>query len=168
MRSAAVSVRHTGGTVVTNDITVLNDWPKPEAGSPEPRVYADDSRFVMRYYTHDDNIAVIIFPLVSIVKFGSPNDESLGGHPLINKGLEFYSVHKVENSTWIAELEIQNSVHHRHDKDFFLRDKHHYIFTFHDSTLELVATEGKFWKPVIKVLASEEEAQKIFFEAQNA
>jgi len=153
---------------VVNEIIVLNDWPKPEAGSPEPCVYADDSSFVIRYYTHDENIAVIVFPLVSIFKFGSPNDESLGGHPLINNGLEYYSVHKINNSTWVTELEKQNSVHHRHDKGLFLRDKHHYIFTFHDSTLELVATEGKFWKPVIKVLASEEEAKQAFIEAQNA
>ena len=80
----------------------------------------------------------------------------MGGHPLIKNGLKYYSVHKVMNSSWIAELEKQNSVHPQHNKDFFLTDKHHYIFTFHDSTFELIATEGEYWKPIVKVVNTEE------------
>ena len=151
-----------------DNVKIVEDWPQPEAGSPEPCVYGDDTRLVMRYYTQNNKIAVIIFPLVSIFKFGSPNDEALGGHPLINKGLKYYSVHKVENSFWIAELEKQNSVHPRHDSKSFLKDKHHYIFTFHDSTLELVANEGEFFKPTVYVVSTEDEAMKLFSEAQNA
>lgn len=149
-------------------VSVLNDWPQPETGAPEPRIFADDTRFVLRYYTQNEKIAVIVFPLTSIFKFGSPNDEALGGHPLINNGLEFYSVHKVANSTWLASLEKQNSVHPRHNKMSYLKDKHHYIFTFHDSTLEVVATEGEYWKPVVTVVETEDEAIKLFSEAQNA
>ena len=33
------------------------DWPQPEAGASEPRVYADDSNFVMRYFTKNEKIA---------------------------------------------------------------------------------------------------------------
>lgn len=152
----------------SDEIEVLEDWPQPDAGAPEPRVYADDTRFVMRYYTQNDRIAVINFPLVSIFKFGSPNDEALGGHPLIQKGLKYYTVHKVANSSWIAELEKQNSVHPQHDTNRFLKDKHHYIFTFHDSTLELVANEGEYWSPIVNVVSTEVEANKLFTEAQNA
>ena len=43
-----------------------------------------------------------------------------------------------------------------------MKDKHHYIFTFHDSTLELVAQEGELWKPEITTVSSEEDAQKLF------
>ena len=149
-------------------IVVLKEWPQPEAGAPEPVIYADESNFVLRYHTENDKIAVVVFPLVNIFKFGSPNDESLGGHPLISKGLKYYSVHEVINSYWVAELEKQNSVHPQHDTDNFIKDKHHYIITFHDSTLEIVATEGEFWKPVINVVKSEDEAKKLFLEAQNA
>lgn len=152
----------------SDDIKVLNDWPQPEAGAPEPCIYADDSNFVMRYYTQNNKIAIISFPLTDIFKFGSPNDEALGGHPLIKKGLKYYSVHKVENSSWVSEIEKQNSVHHQHDSERFLKDKHHYIFTFHDSTLELIATEGEYWKPIVNVVASEHEAKQLFIEAQNA
>jgi hypothetical protein len=148
-------------------VSVLDDWPHPESGSPEPCIYADDSRVILRYYTQNEKIAVIIFPLVSIFKFGSPNDESLGGHRLINKGLKYYSVQKVENSLWIHELEKQNSIHPRHNAERFLKDKRHYIFTFHDSTLELVANEGEYWKPVIKIASTESEAKKIFIEMQD-
>ena len=153
---------------VLDTIKVLEDWPQPEAGAPEPCVYGDDTRLLIRYYTENEKIAVIKFPLVSIFKFGSPNDEALGGHPLIKNGLEYYSVHKVENSFWVVELEKQNSVHPQHDTNRFLKDKHHYIFTFHDSTLEVVANEGEFWSPIVNVVSTEEEAKKLFIEAQNA
>lgn len=149
-------------------VLVLKEWPQPEPGAPEPQVFADDTIFVLRYYTGKEKIAVIVFPLANVFKFGSPNDEALGGHPLIKNGLKYYSVQKVENSSWIAELEKQNSVHPQHESKRFLKDKHHYVFTFHDSTLELVATEGEYWKPIVNVVESEEEAKKLFVDAQNA
>ena len=152
----------------SNEVKVLNDWPQPEAGAPEPQIFADDTNFVLRYFTANEKIAVIVFPMVNIFKFGSPNDEALGGHPLYKNGLKFYSVHEVKNSTWVQELEKQNSVHPQHDKQSFLKDKKHYIFTFHDSTLECVATEGEFWKPSVIVFGTEEEAKKMFEEAKNA
>ena len=149
-------------------IRVLENWPQPESGAPEPRILANDSSFALRYYTQQEKIACIVFPLVNIFKFGSPNDEALGGHALIKNGLKFYSVHEIECSSWIQELEKQNSIHPQHNKERFTKDKHHYIFTFHDSTLELVSTEGEYWKPSITLLTSEEEAQRLFIEALNA
>ena len=142
-------------------IEVLSDWPFPEPGAPEPQIRADDTKLSLRYSTRDNRIAVIGFPLVEIIKFGSPNDEALGGHPLMKNGLEFYAVHRVKKSSWIAELEEQNSIHPRHDKQRFLEGLHHYIFTFHDSTLELVAVEGEYWKPAIFLVDSEEEVQNV-------
>jgi len=68
-------------------VVALSDWPLPNGGSPEPSIWANESKLVMSYFTNEETIAVILFPLVSIFKFGSPNDESLGGHPLINNGL---------------------------------------------------------------------------------
>jgi len=138
-------------------LVVLENWPQPHSAS-EAVVFANDSSLLLRYTTANDAIAIIKFPLVSIFKFGAPNNEALGGHPLCSKGLKWYSVHRVENSPWIEELEKQNSVHHRHDKQRFLENKMHYIFTFQDSCLECVAEEGKFWKPIINVFSTEEEA----------
>ena len=136
----------------------LSNWPQPDAGSPMPVTVADDCRLSVRYCTNYEKIAVIHFPLCSIFTFGSPNDEALAGHPLRGRGLEYDSVHRVENSSWIALLERRNSVHHNHDRQRFLEDKKHYIFTFHDSTLECVVNEGKFWPAEIVEFHTEAEA----------
>ncbi len=137
--------------------TPLLDWPQPNGGAPEPEVMANDRSLIIRYLTEAERIAVAYFPLCSVFKFGAPNDEALFGHPLYGKGLKFYSVHRVENSSWLASLERQNSVHHLHDPKLFLDGKEHYIFTFHDSTLECVVNEGKFWKPEITQFDDEKE-----------
>ena len=138
----------------------LENWPQPDAGAPSPEVFANDTgSFFVSYGTNAGKVAVIHFPLCSIFTFGSPNDEALAGHPLYGNGLEFYSVHKVENSDWIALLERRNSVHSRHNPNRFLEDKKHYIFTFHDSTLECVVTEGQFWKPEIIEFDSDSDAK---------
>jgi len=97
-----------------------------------------------------------------VFQFGSPNDEALDGHPLYKNGLKFYSVHRVEDSSWIRELEKRNSVHPQHDRKLFLENKVHYVFTFQGSTLECVVTEGEYWKPKIQVCSSYEEAEKIW------
>jgi hypothetical protein len=139
-------------------LIVLESWPQPHSVS-EAVIFANETTLLLRYMTANDAIAIIKFPLVSIFKFGAPNDEALGGHPLSSNGLKFYSVHRVENSPWIDELEKQNSVHHRHDKQRFLKDKIHYIFAFQDSCLECVVNEGEFWKPIINVFSTTEEAE---------
>jgi hypothetical protein len=141
----------------TPTLAVLDDWPQPHSVS-EAVVFADESSLLLRYITSNDATAIINFPLVSIFKFGSPNDEALHGHPLHSSGLKFYAVHRVENSPWIEELEKQNSVHSRHDKARFLAGKVHYIFTFQDSSLECVVVEGEHWKPAVRVFATAEEA----------
>src|SRR6266540_3349773 len=143
-------------------VRVLDNWPKLEAGTPNPQLLADDNRLVFRYYTTNERIAVVIFPLVSIFTFGSPGDESLDGHPLYKHGLEFYRVHEVEDSSWITELEKRNSVHPRHDKASFLKDKRHYVFTFHDSTLECVAIEREGILPSVHICETEEDASSLF------
>jgi hypothetical protein len=138
----------------------LTDWPQPDAGAPSPLVIADDTRLFVRYITQNDKIAVIHFPLCSIFTFGSPNDEALAGHPLHGRGLEHYSAHRVESSSWIALLERRNAVHPSHDKKRFLENKRHFIFTFHDSTLECVVNEGKFWPTEISEFDSETQADR--------
>ena len=149
-------------------IVVLDDWPHPEAGAPMPQVFADDSNFVLRYYAQEGQTAIISFPLANIFTFGSPNDEAIRGHRLAKDGFNLYRVHEIMNSSWIDELEKSNSVHPRHDKEKFLKDKHHYLFSFHDSTLEIIATTGELWPPVIKLASTNEEARTLFVEAQNA
>ena len=80
----------------------LPDWPKPNAGAPLPEVFGDDATLSILYWTASGKYAVIHFPLCWAFSFGAPNDDALEGHPLYGKGLEFYSVHLVENSSWLS------------------------------------------------------------------
>lgn len=147
-------------------IIKLEDWPKPNT-SPEAIVAATEHGLILRYYAGESSAAIIKFPLVRCFKFGSPNDEALSGHPLKKFGLEYYGVHKVKKSPWISELEKQNSVHSRHNKEDYINNSEHYIFTFQDSTFECVIIAGKHFKPEVKVLTigeAKEEWQRFISE----
>lgn len=150
-----------------NDISIVDDWPAPSS-VPAVGVHADESSLWLRYSTADDTVAVLFFPLVETFRFGAPNDEALGGHPLYGNGLQFYSIHRINDSSWIQELEKQNSVHPQHDRASFLKDHTHYIFTFQDSTLECVVVTGEHWKPTIEVCSSDDEANRIWKERIGA
>jgi hypothetical protein len=145
----------------------LSDWPQPDGGAPMPVTVADESSLFVRYYTMTRKVVVVHFPLCSVFTFGSPNDEVLAGHPLYGRGLKFYSVHQVENSSWIASLEQRNRVHPRHDRKRFLEDMKHYVFTFHDSTLECVVTEGKYWQTEIATLDTVDDADNYIHEKRK-
>jgi hypothetical protein len=71
-----------------------------------------------------------------VTKFGYPNDEALGGHPLYKHGLAAYGVFEVLSSSWIQQMTEQNRVCFPRTSDSKMR---HFIFTFHDSTFECVA-----------------------------
>ena len=60
-------------------VVLLDRWPQPST-SPDPVVFATDTQLCLRYCTAEEEIAVIHFPLVKKIQFGSPNDEALGGH----------------------------------------------------------------------------------------
>jgi hypothetical protein len=106
-------------------------------------VYADEYRLLLRYNTDDEKVAILFFPGYNTFRFGAPNDEAIDGHPLYEKGLELYSAQKVLNSSWIDELERQNSVHDKHERGWFLDGLAHYIFTGQDSTFECVVREKR-------------------------
>jgi hypothetical protein len=145
---------------------VLADWPPPMVVA-KPRVYADDRSLVIRYRTAEDKTVIVRFPLCEYLAFGMPNDEALNGHPLYGRGLEFYSVHQVVDSSLIKALERRNAVHPRHDPQLYLKGMKHFIFTFQDSTLECVVAEEKWWKPTLKICASESEAEREWRQAET-
>ena len=70
---------------------------------------------------------------------GGPNDEARSGHRLWQKGLsECLWAAEVRNSSWIARLERENRVHHRHNADLFAGYRH-FILMLKDSTFEVLA-----------------------------
>jgi len=129
------------------------------AGAPMPHLFSDGSRAFVLFLQdvprveQDERsrgadgrgsaipaLGVAEFVQVYSVKFGGPNDEVLNGHPLYGKGLDFYEAHTVVNSRWIAEEERINSVHPNH-RGGWHKSLQHYVFTFHDETLECLAED---------------------------
>jgi hypothetical protein len=123
----------------------------PDAGSPAPHLFAGDiGPAIVAYRTSslapsDDEFAVLRFPMYEIVKFGYPNDEALPGHPLYPKGLTFYGIFEVRDSSWSRALAEQNLVSFPNPSPSATSGRH-FVVTFHDSTLECIAEgiEGRF------------------------
>lgn|SRR3989338_3469495 len=128
-----------------------------DVGAPAPKIIADESNVYLFFYLKTDNpnwdgehvnmrndddlgIAVVKFNSFEQFKFGSPNDEAIHGHPYYSAGLTPYSIHRVENSDWIQQLEKQNSVHPYHKSEVYA-ELQHLIFFFHDSCFEIVCKD---------------------------
>lgn len=143
-------------SVDENDtVKLLSSVPQPEAGAPVPVVLASEFRIFLAYVVSEplpqgrnnsfqlntnDSIAQIEFIRPWAHMFGPPSDEIIEGHPLAGRGLEPYGTFEVHNSSWIRSLVEMNAVHSRHDPSQFANDRH-FIFTFHDTTFECIATE---------------------------
>lgn len=70
-------------------------------------------------------------------KFGYPNDEALPGHPLYARGSHGTAVYEVLGSSWLATLAEQNRVKFP-DWDLTELGVRHFLFSFHDTTLEVL------------------------------
>ena len=124
----------------------LTDIPLSDAGAPCPVVYANERALLVAYRrllpagdaSQKESSGVIVFEGVNSLLFGGPNDEALQGHRLYKLGLRFYAFHEVLNSAWIADLCARNRGHPL-PKDSMFPGLRHFVFTFHDSTLEVVA-----------------------------
>jgi hypothetical protein len=146
---------------------VDESWPQPDSVAL-PDLCVRNDLLVLRYLTQSQTIAVASFPRGANVAFGSPNDEALSGHPLYQFGLKHYSVHRIENSPWLQELERRNSIHPMHDRARFVRDKVHYVITFHDVTFECIVRESEGSKVSVKTCDSREEADQLWLHAMGA
>ena len=117
-------------------VVLIDDWPQPDTVT-RAAVAARGSRLAVCYGS-DERFVVLALPY-SDMKMGGPNDETLNGHPLYEFGLKHYSIHRIENSPWLQELERQNSVHPRHTSAWFLNGKVHYLIALKEQTIECVA-----------------------------
>src|SRR3979490_2449521 len=70
-----------------------------------------------------------------LYKYGYPNDEGLGFHPMSKFGLRFYGLYQVDNSTWISESDEARS----NSVGNLFTDYQHYIVTFKDVTLDVLS-----------------------------
>jgi hypothetical protein len=104
------------------------------------------------YYMEDAGIALVEFLRCTITKFGYPNDEAWSGIPR-TYGLG-YGIFEVLNSNWIREITELNR--HSFPETAENTTSRHFIFLFHDSSLECVADEMKLElvsRPYVNVLA---------------
>ena len=85
-------------------------------------------------------LALVEFTHCHVSKFGLPNDDAWGGHPLYSVIVDadaWLSIMEVRNSSWKAELERQNKVSYP-DWDW---PHKHFIISFRESTLECIAKD---------------------------
>jgi hypothetical protein len=133
----------------TPKIAKWGEPPAMDAGAPMPAVYSHGTGLTCAYFigaTHSESgsTAVLHFEDVLYYAMGYPNDEALNAHPLYANGLESYAFHVVENSPMIADLDRRNQVHERHVAGTYMKRFRHWIITFHDETLEVVARNARF------------------------
>jgi hypothetical protein len=122
-------------------------WPDPpemNAGAPLPVIHRVSDSLLVAYVCRNPQFpgwdsgvdpdhpgfdiwsAVLRFDGVAWHHFGAPNDEVLSTHPLHSIGLGFYGFWEVLDSPRVS-------------KDRPLR---HWVVTFHDETLEVVAASA--------------------------
>lgn len=137
-------------------VTELKDVPQSCTGAPCPLVLCGDNFLHLAYFLNEpiENwdgrprsvgvntpgklCALIRFKFPDSHMFGLLNDECCPGHPLAKRGLRYYSVSVVNNSSWIRALERLNSEHPRRNAIPYDGYKH-FIFAFHDNVFECVA-----------------------------
>jgi len=138
----------------------LAQLPQSSVGAPCPVVYAEEHLLRIAYYLEtdarapdwkaasirpprpnwsDDLCAVVSFVRPYAHMFGPPNDEAFSGHPLAARGLEPHSVFEIEESSWHRGLVQMNAVHPYHKAEQFA-DLKHWVFSFHDTTFECIAS----------------------------
>jgi hypothetical protein len=123
-----------------------NDPPRMETGAPSPAVRSDGHDLLCAYFIASTaapvrSAAILKFESLLQYRFGYPNDEALQGHPLYQFGLGHYGFFTVENSPLIFAIEKQNECHPRHRPNIYTKFRH-WVVTFHDETLEVIALRG--------------------------
>ncbi len=118
----------------------LADFPQQDVGAPLPLILATEQTFALAYYLNGsaERFCVVAFESVLAHYSGGPNGEALRGHPLHARGLGPYAMYEVLESSWLRAMERMNRVHPFHRPAMF-EGHRHFIFTFHDTPLELLA-----------------------------
>jgi len=121
-------------------VRVIEWEPRWDTGATCQVIIATDHDLLLLYNLAGDydHVGLVTFQRARAHRLCGINDEVLNGHPLYDKGLEFYAAHEVDDSSWRDELRKAHSVHPRHNPAPWTSVKH-YILCFHDNTLEVLA-----------------------------
>ena len=133
-----------------------------DVGAPEPAVYESgdtgwvayrcnnpdfpgwDSGASPNHPGFDEFCAVVRFIGVESMTLGPPSDERLHEHTLFDLGLEPYAFHVVEDSDEATPGETS-----------------HWIITFHDETLEVIAEDADVAEPRVEVDSPEQALTRV-------
>ena len=132
------------GIVTMASVAEWREPPQMDIGAPVPGICCDGSDLLLAYVVSSGldprfkEFAVVKFADVLQHIFGYPNDEALGGHPLYELGLTFYAFNVVKDSPYIDELNKRNASMFPGNNTMY-GDYSHWVVTFHDDTLEVVA-----------------------------
>jgi hypothetical protein len=121
----------------------VEDVPPPSGGPAEQRVFVAENSAVLVYRAAENTgggVAVLRFLPPVAVFHGVPNDEALVNHPLWGRGLGFYGVYRIEDSTWKAQMQDRGARRDRPRSPVW-SDLTHYVVTMHDSTFECLARD---------------------------
>lgn len=126
---------------MTASVHVWDGPPPMDTGAPLPAVRKEGDQLWVAYMCHNPDFpgwdagaspdhpgfaiwsALLRFDGVSDYHFGAPSDERLHAHPLYSAGLGFYGFHEACGTERLAGR----------------KEKKHWIITFHDETLEVIA-----------------------------
>ena len=134
---------------VMDRVLELNEL-QSSVGSPCPSLLMDGAHLYVTYHMQEEPsdfeleaIGLVKFSGVYFHKLGAPNEEAFHGHPLYKNGLRPFGTFVVEDSSWVKECMVRNRVHPDHSDDHFKSLKH-YVWSFHDETLEVIAKSYQF------------------------
>lgn len=115
-----------------------------DPGGTMPEINADEHNLKVTFYlSSSNNRGTLIFNSVLQFTFGYPNEEAISGHRYANLGLTPFNFVEVSGSEIIESIMTANRVHPYH-KDEHFAGYRHFVFPFHDTTLEVIAKSYKF------------------------
>jgi len=148
---------------LSDEYAQVIEWqPIWDTGTPMPHVYSNGTKTFLTYLVGHSNQnsneeiinqidsrnktiyqwALVEFLQPNTHRFGTANDKVAVGHPLYNKGLEFYSAHIIVNSGWMLDLMKIHKYHPYFNKKKWTNKKHFLLF-FHDEIFEIIAEDYK-------------------------
>ncbi len=115
-----------------------------DPGGTMPEVKSDEHNLEISFYLLGSNMrGVLKFNHFLQYTFGYPNEEAIAGHRYASLGLSPFRFVEVINSEVVESIKATNKVHPYHsDKDF--ESFKHFIYPFHDTTIEVIAKSYEF------------------------
>ncbi|GAB5526198.1 MAG: hypothetical protein Roseis2KO_40700 [Roseivirga sp.] len=115
-----------------------------DTGGTMPEIAATEHDLSVSFYLSDtEERGILKFKSIVQFTFGYPNEEAISGHRYAELGLVPFTFVEVDGSETIQSIIQANKVHPYH-KDEHFREYRHFVFPFHDTTLEVIAKSYEF------------------------